>query len=386
MGGIAGGRRTTCTHSSEACRLVFCAPEVAQPTSVPDKNTFGPLDSGRLTKSIQAHLGMKAVTGVEADAWSVGAITFLLLCGYPPFFAPCRHSILARIDKTDFSFDPPFWSKISEEAKDFVMRCLRAEPSERMSVLEALHHPWIESLADSSPSGPMLSSFSLNLRRFHRTARIEMYAANSLAGRLSFSQISSLRSQCREADTSNLGFFTTVELRRVLAECGYGDVADAIGSCFSRTLRQPGESYIDYNTVLDSVTVRRERLLEEELWRCYCEFSGANDGSGDITSITDGLLSVDLVGEFLQTLSVQSALKRAAVTELQDLTDLSSCLEQMTNAAYEGGTSPCKVQVAECLKGQSESEVPDVDFNQIVAELIRNIPHGDAHEMECMQV
>merc|ERR1712232_749480 len=111
-----------------------------------------------------------------ADAWSVGTIAFLLLCGYPAFFAPCRSAILARVRKTDFAFDPPFWSKISEDAKDFVQQCLRSSPSERLSVTEALHHPWIKTLAGSSPSGCMLSSFALNLRRFYRTSLIEITA------------------------------------------------------------------------------------------------------------------------------------------------------------------------------------------------------------------
>ena len=35
--------------------------------------------------------------------------------GYPPFFAPSRNAILGRIHRGEVSFDPPFWSKISEE-------------------------------------------------------------------------------------------------------------------------------------------------------------------------------------------------------------------------------------------------------------------------------
>merc|ERR1719203_2704509 len=93
-----------------------------------------------LSEAIDAHLEQADEFHTHgsleaADAWSVGAITFLLLCGYPPFFAPCRHAILTRIDKTDYSFDPPFWSKISEEAKDFVQQCLRGPPCERMSII-----------------------------------------------------------------------------------------------------------------------------------------------------------------------------------------------------------------------------------------------------------
>merc|ERR1740130_1276716 len=79
------------------------------------------LDGDLLLEAIDAHLERTEELDPRqlpaADVWSVGAITFLLLCGYPPFFAPCRFAILSRIEKTDYAFDPPFWSKISEEAK-----------------------------------------------------------------------------------------------------------------------------------------------------------------------------------------------------------------------------------------------------------------------------
>jgi len=160
--------RTACLQFFETCRIVFCAPEVLRPLIRSKKgrakhgqlnSTDGQLDFDLLSDVIDTHLenteDQDARKLEAADTWSVGAITFLLLCGYPPFFAPCRHAILSRIDKTDYAFDPPFWSKISEEAKDFVQRCLRGDPAERMSVPEALAHPWIQSLADTSPSGPL---------------------------------------------------------------------------------------------------------------------------------------------------------------------------------------------------------------------------------------
>ncbi|CAK0842167.1 unnamed protein product, partial [Prorocentrum cordatum] len=39
------------------------------------------------------------------DMWSIGAIAFLLLCGYPPFFAPSRNAVLGRIQLGEVAFD-----------------------------------------------------------------------------------------------------------------------------------------------------------------------------------------------------------------------------------------------------------------------------------------
>eukprot|EP00929_Paragymnodinium_shiwhaense_P104508 TRINITY_DN6899_c0_g1_i1.p1 TRINITY_DN6899_c0_g1~~TRINITY_DN6899_c0_g1_i1.p1 ORF type:complete len:739 (-),score=209.25 TRINITY_DN6899_c0_g1_i1:217-2433(-) len=294
-------RASTCLQFFETCRIVFCAPEVVRPLQAkgdgPSRST--PLQSSNVEADAAAGAGANVLGGFfdgdllgevidahidkhedldtlaleAADAWSVGAITFLLLCGYPPFFAPCRYAILSRIDKMDYAFDPPFWSKISEEAKDFVQQCLQANPSERMTVREALRHPWISSLADSSPSGSMLSSFALNLRRFYRTSLIETFAANSLAAKLDFTGLKAFYRKCCDSDPQRSGFFTATDLRQVLIKLELSEIAEAISLCFSRTLRHPGESYIDYNALTESVRARRERLLEQELWTCFLQFA-----------------------------------------------------------------------------------------------------------------
>merc|ERR1711953_358659 len=135
--------------------------------------------------------------------------------------------------------------------------------------------------------------------------------------------------------------------------------------CFSRTLRQPGESYIDYSALLDSVRLRRERLLEEELWRSFCEFAGASpDGlSIDPSVVDNGLLPVDQLTEFFLVPHVRQALTRSGVADLTDLTDLSKDLESAARQAV-CDTAPISINtdgtcdkglVSECLNGAEKT-------------------------------
>lgn len=288
----------------ETCKLVFCAPEFAPPY-IPrrkrkgDLSYLGEYGAGRvpsmdmtgtsakvdsevlegsvLSDVIDEHFDSMAQEEQElasgyqrrfeaSDVWSIGSIAFLLLCGYPPFFAPSRNAILGRVHRTEFSYDPPFWSKISEEAKSFVSGCLQASYWDRLSIREALEHPWISGLADTSPSGSMFSSFMLNLRRFYRTSLIETYVANMLAARFRQEELQVFARRCREVDTGNSGFFTATDLKHVLSQMGHAEVSEAISARFLRAFRHPGESYIDYAAMLDSICLRREQLFEEEVW------------------------------------------------------------------------------------------------------------------------
>ncbi|XP_071381653.1 calcium/calmodulin-dependent protein kinase IGb [Centroberyx affinis] len=77
------------------------------------------------------------------DCWSIGVITYILLCGYPPFYEETETRLFSKIMKAQYEFDAPFWDDISESAKDFIRNMMQKNPSMRYSTDQALRHPWI---------------------------------------------------------------------------------------------------------------------------------------------------------------------------------------------------------------------------------------------------
>ena len=75
--------------------------------------------------------------------WSMGVILYIMLSGYPPFYHTETEKIFAQIEKGDFDFPDPYWTKISESAKDLITRCLKVDPRQRITASEALRHPWL---------------------------------------------------------------------------------------------------------------------------------------------------------------------------------------------------------------------------------------------------
>ncbi|KAK1369884.1 Calmodulin-domain kinase CDPK protein [Heracleum sosnowskyi] len=82
---------------------------------------------------------------VEADIWSIGVITYILLCGSRPFWARTESGIFRAVLRADPNFDDLPWPSVSPEAKDFVKRLLNKDYRKRMTAAQALTHPWLRS-------------------------------------------------------------------------------------------------------------------------------------------------------------------------------------------------------------------------------------------------
>ncbi|NXW68987.1 DAPK3 kinase, partial [Hirundo rustica] len=81
--------------------------------------------------------------GLAADMWSIGVITYILLSGASPFLGETKQETLANITAVNYDFDEEFFSNTSDLAKDFIRKLLVKDTRKRLTIQEALSHPWI---------------------------------------------------------------------------------------------------------------------------------------------------------------------------------------------------------------------------------------------------
>ncbi|XP_062439755.1 death-associated protein kinase 2 isoform X4 [Rhea pennata] len=81
--------------------------------------------------------------GLAADMWSIGVITYILLSGASPFLGETKQETLANITAVNYEFDEEFFSNTSDLAKDFIRKLLVKDTRKRLTIQEALSHPWI---------------------------------------------------------------------------------------------------------------------------------------------------------------------------------------------------------------------------------------------------
>uniref|UniRef100_A0A8C4YYP8 non-specific serine/threonine protein kinase n=1 Tax=Gadus morhua TaxID=8049 RepID=A0A8C4YYP8_GADMO len=83
--------------------------------------------------------------GLKVDAWAAGVITYILLCGFPPFRSESNHQedLFEQILEGRLEYPSPYWDLISHSVKELIAHLLRVDPEERYSAQDVLSHPWI---------------------------------------------------------------------------------------------------------------------------------------------------------------------------------------------------------------------------------------------------
>ena len=102
--------------------------------------------------------------GKAVDMWSVGVITYILLCGYPPFYDEDQASLFETIIRGKFEFHTEYWGNISASAKDLIKKLLTVDPAKRLTAKEALQHPWVSG-KDASQTD-LLKNISSGIQRY----------------------------------------------------------------------------------------------------------------------------------------------------------------------------------------------------------------------------
>ena len=86
---------------------------------------------------------LKQGHGKPVDMWSLGVITYTLLCGYSPFRSENVADLIEECKSGRIVFHGRYWKDVSTEAKEFVLSLLQPEARRRLTSEEALKHIWL---------------------------------------------------------------------------------------------------------------------------------------------------------------------------------------------------------------------------------------------------
>ena len=86
------------------------------------------------------------------DLYSLGCLTYALLCGSLPFDSGVAKETIKLTLSGEVQFELPIWQKVSHTGKKLLQSLLAKNPRERISLEELQEHPWFNSIKDHKQS------------------------------------------------------------------------------------------------------------------------------------------------------------------------------------------------------------------------------------------
>jgi len=170
---------------------------------------------------------LKGVYTEQADLWSIGVMTYMLLSSTKPFYHRKRRYMIDRILRCDYNFHGKQWLHVSQPAKDFVAALLKLNPGERLTAQQALDHEWLKNsfaLSDRRPDEADMENIAGHITNYGKAGEMKKLALMVMAHKSSTDDIMKLRKVFDQYDASNDGEITLSEFKTELGKQGaYSD-------------------------------------------------------------------------------------------------------------------------------------------------------------------
>merc|ERR1719433_2388287 len=151
-----------------------------------------------------------------SDIWSIGVIAYVLMTGRPPFNGRSNNEIFSAIIKKKIKF--PTGVKLSKSFMDFVKKMLKKSPKQRISLADALKHPWVtgKDASDQEISSDVIKV----LRQFAQQSKLKKAITKTLATHMGKEPEAKIKAHFQRLDKNNSGGLDHEELALLLQDMG----------------------------------------------------------------------------------------------------------------------------------------------------------------------
>jgi len=229
----------------------------------------------------------------HCDMWSLGVVMFVMLFGYPPFYADQEKYGKLTDDKifdlvkkgfdatTKPGYGAHFPSSIpaSASAKDLICHLLNLNAAKRYTASEALEHPWLTGKTASDK--PILPKVLQNLSEFDGTNRFKQAVLGVMADTLSEEDITALKKSFAEMDENGDGQITIDELKRAMSRnegLFKGELKEGEVQRILKMADVNGDGVLSYSELMMTCVNRKLKNKEERLWEAFCKLDLNGDG------------------------------------------------------------------------------------------------------------
>lgn len=168
----------------------------------PESATNQPSRTGRMLKS--------------SDIWAVGVIAYICLTGTPPFYGNTNREICKAIVKHKLSFPE---IDLSSGFKDFCVKCLVKRWKKRLSLDNAILHPWV--IGDAASNAGINMDTIRSLRQFNNASKLKKAVSKILAQNMGEGPEKRVREHFARLDVDGNNSLNKTELIQLMRDLGF---------------------------------------------------------------------------------------------------------------------------------------------------------------------
>ena len=243
--------------------------------------------SNKDTKSVGTpfYMAPETIDGhseARSDIWSVGVIVYLMLTGKYAFQAEKSENLYEKIKKDEIDMQPLIESNCSEEAKDFICKCLKKNYKERMTTQECLEHPWITKFCLKKNSNLLNNDTIDTLLDFANKNALQKEIYYFLAKISSEDDINKLKQFFNQLDVDSSGTLTIEEVEKAFKEIDINITEEELKQIWEG-LDFHKDGQVNYSEFLAAMVSNYNFQKEEKLWSVFNLFKEGSKNKNYIT-------------------------------------------------------------------------------------------------------
>jgi len=137
-------------------------------------------EEGGLTETLGSPLYMapeiikKLPYDCSVDIWALGVLTYIMMCGKPPFKGRSKDDVFVEITTKNITYTGETWKNISKEAKSFIRKMLIRDPKQRSTAEDLLKDEFIiNNVNQDDLRESTLLDIANNLKQFRKNSAFQ---------------------------------------------------------------------------------------------------------------------------------------------------------------------------------------------------------------------
>ena len=225
----------------------------------------------------------------KSDMWSIAVILFIMVTGSLPFNGQTKNEVFTMITEGKYNKKKLNKQKCSKQLKDLIKKALIIEPSQRISIEEALQHDWFKLFTSNNNEDVIISSDIIKaLKDFQSQNILQKEVLYYLAKISSENEISKLKQAFSLIDKDNSGEIEYEEIPKIFKDLVIEASEEELKNIFD-SLDFHNDGKVNYSEFIAATLSSVQFAEEERLISAFRYFDVTDCGYLTLDSVIEAL-------------------------------------------------------------------------------------------------